>query len=290
MSDEAAKISQANSILDHTIQRWRKLHAWYKCQKEFPVHFILRLGEEPRYTTRPETDPQYDRQYCWWMCQPPSPSSKITSYGPLMIKSGFGNGFSPDDQPMQDKIKSFLLALEQKKSLPSEKESLPSKEDEIKKKKKVIFFIRHGESWHNADPVKFDQVRNPGLSDLGKKQASSLSGTSDLVILSPLKRAVETLAFSKIKSDKIVSSLLFREWTAHGASCWLEGENEKEIWETERDLQKRAMKAWQFVRTRPETFITIVAHGALNTAMLQCVGITKHFENCEIYRFDAPFA
>jgi broad specificity phosphatase PhoE len=158
------------------------------------------------------------------------------------------------------------------------------------KKNKVIFFIRHGESLHNADPEKYDGIRDPGLSEKGKKQASEISGNSDLIIVSPFKRAQETLKTSKMKSSTIVTSILFREWTVYGASCWMEGENEKEIHETHGDLHKRAEKAWDFIKQRPETYITIFAHGVFNSVMLQRVGIQKQFSNCEIYRYDAPFA
>ena len=152
--------------------------------------------------------------------------------------------------------------------------------------KKIIFLIRHGESLHNADPKRYDGIRDPGLSELGKKQAAQLSGTSDLILVSPLKRARETLHLSKIKSNKIYECHFLREWTAHGPSCWMEGEDEKKIYESEKDLYRRAHQAWKFVKQRPEKFITIVAHGGLNSAMLALMGKTKGFKNCEIVRYE----
>ena len=257
--------------------------------EQHQVYFQLELGEEPKYDIFPDTDHQYDKQYCWWMYRSDPKLSKNHLFGPVTLDSGFGNRFSDSDLKLQQRIKLFLLGVQAECDKKEQNEKTPPAPQKIKKEKKVIFFIRHGESLHNADPVKHDGIRNPGLSDLGKKQAAQLSGTSDLIIVSPLKRTLETLQFSKIKSKKIISCILFREWTAHGPSCWLEGENEKTIWETEADLMKRSWKAWDFVKTRPETFITIVAHGALNSAMLQCVGVKKNFKNCEIYRYEASF-
>jgi broad specificity phosphatase PhoE len=57
---------------------------------------------------------------------------------------------------------------------------------------KTLYFIRHGEAEHNVvggDMTKFD----PPLTKSGREQAGKIKGHVDLVIMSPLLRARETM-------------------------------------------------------------------------------------------------
>jgi broad specificity phosphatase PhoE len=68
--------------------------------------------------------------------------------------------------------------------------------------KKIVWFIRHGESLANADKhYKLDNFSNAQvpLSDIGKKQAEALTDyfvlAPDLIIVSPYSRAKQTAGF-----------------------------------------------------------------------------------------------
>ena len=71
-----------------------------------------------------------------------------------------------------------------------------------------ITFIRHAQSLYNAGLA---DVKNCPLSPSGCQEASRLVGEFDLLVLSPLKRAIQTYAFSQIKAGEIVISPLARE-------------------------------------------------------------------------------
>ena len=62
-----------------------------------------------------------------------------------------------------------------------------------------IFLLRHGESEFNAG--NFD-VHDARLTDLGKRQASKVTGHFDIVLCSPLTRAKQTLQFSAVTYDQ----------------------------------------------------------------------------------------
>ena len=64
----------------------------------------------------------------------------------------------------------------------------------------MITLLRHAESTYNL--YNLDEI-NCDLSDNGVKQAFKLKGHYDMVIVSPLKRAMNTLKLSKITYDKL---------------------------------------------------------------------------------------
>lgn len=71
-----------------------------------------------------------------------------------------------------------------------------------------IWFLRHGQSTANSG--ENDCVDSP-LSAVGKEQANRVVGEFDLVIVSPLCRAQETLKHSCIKFEEIHIEPLCRE-------------------------------------------------------------------------------
>lgn len=77
---------------------------------------------------------------------------------------------------------------------------------EIKNKKK-LYFTRHAESYGNVGKGIIDSP----LTEEGIIQAGILSGHYDCVVVSPLRRAKETLHYSKITYDHLVISNDFRE-------------------------------------------------------------------------------
>lgn len=75
------------------------------------------------------------------------------------------------------------------------------------KNKKKLYFIRHGESYGNIGQPTMDSP----LTSVGIQQAKLLSGHFDCVIISPLKRAQETLTHSHITYNHLLINNNFRE-------------------------------------------------------------------------------
>ncbi len=63
----------------------------------------------------------------------------------------------------------------------------------------TITLVRHGESESNVSGDL--SIYDPGLTERGKQQASSIQGCFDLVVVSPLKTAKQTLQYSKVSKS-----------------------------------------------------------------------------------------
>ncbi|KIW04271.1 uncharacterized protein PV09_04573 [Verruconis gallopava] len=162
----------------------------------------------------------------------------------------------------------------------------------LRRKRKIIHFIRHAESDHNIAP--FDtRLRDPYLSQKGRIQAEALGEQFphlqdvDLIVCSPMKRAITTalLVFKKhlLSSKKQLialpelqelsgkpcdtgSSLAellteFREEPLdlnHVPHNW---ESKDGAWSpTEQRTLARMTRARAWLRSRPETNIVVVGH------------------------------
>ena len=91
--------------------------------------------------------------------------------------------------------------------------------------KKCIIFVRHGESYNNIidkkRKYKYESV-DPSLTEKGIKQANLIKNNQliidpDLVIVSPLKRAIQTCAIiygEKPKNRVLISALHTEKWTS----------------------------------------------------------------------------
>ena len=65
---------------------------------------------------------------------------------------------------------------------------------------KRITIIRHAQSKFNAGEFRTaEEIRNCKLTDHGKMQAKNLDQSFDIIVLSPLKRAIETYVNSNLK-------------------------------------------------------------------------------------------
>lgn len=89
------------------------------------------------------------------------------------------------------------------------------------KKSFSVYFLRHGESRFNAG---MGDERNSDLSPVGKIQAGNVRANVDLVITSPLKRAIETFHHSKIVTKELYVSSLCREHKNVSNCDYFEGE------------------------------------------------------------------
>jgi broad specificity phosphatase PhoE len=75
------------------------------------------------------------------------------------------------------------------------------------KNKENLYFIRHGESYGN---IGIEMIDSP-LTEKGIEQAKLLNGHYHCVIVSPLRRAKETLHYSTITYDEMIINHNFRE-------------------------------------------------------------------------------
>lgn len=152
------------------------------------------------------------------------------------------------------------------------------------KQKKIVYFVRHGQSVDNASPV-FQSINSP-LSEKGITQAKSiadrLAGISfEALIASPVIRAKETAQYiSETTHKDIIFSDLFVErikpieidgkpWTNEQATkVWREWEETlytpgKHVSDAEGydDTIARADKALDYLAERPESSLVVVTHG-----------------------------
>jgi len=113
-----------------------------------------------------------------------------------------------------------------------------------------IRLLRHAES-HEGDGVGIDC----GLTEEGKRQASRLSGHYDLLVLSPMKRCLETVYCSKIKANRTISSDLVREYRISGCDFL---DDEPMVCETEDELVARVDRFKALLKEYSEEFNTIL--------------------------------
>lgn len=74
----------------------------------------------------------------------------------------------------------------------------------------MVVFLRHAESLGNINPTA--RIQNPGLSDRGMEQIQTIpEGEFDLILVSPMKRALETLKHSRLKGKVVCMTELVRE-------------------------------------------------------------------------------
>ena len=150
--------------------------------------------------------------------------------------------------------------------------------------KKIVYFVRHGQSADNVAPV-FQSPDSP-LNDTGKQQAESIAKrvsklSFDALIASPFERAKQTAeAIAKATDKKVEYSELFVErikptyingkpYTDEKANTlWKEWEKSlytpsmrAEDGENFDDLIARADKALTFLQNKTEQSLVVVTHG-----------------------------
>jgi broad specificity phosphatase PhoE len=131
--------------------------------------------------------------------------------------------------------------------------------------KKNLWLIRHAESMHNAKDKYAathkteEDFANTRLSDTGKLQAAKVHGPVELLIVSPLRRTLETYALSNLQCKRLITSDLFREFRAYGPACHFE--LEPRTVETVDEFQKRVRQALTFLAEQPEPNIGVLSHG-----------------------------
>ena len=129
-----------------------------------------------------------------------------------------------------------------------------------------ITLIRHA----HPNP---DQPSDPSLSDMGRKQALTLDGHFQLVVLGPLRRQLDTYTHSNISGDKMAMSELLREQRSGKAYNYYRNEIPKAETRDDAMVRVKALKEW--LRKQPETDICMIT-----SAFLICYFL----DSCEIPR------
>jgi probable phosphoglycerate mutase len=150
--------------------------------------------------------------------------------------------------------------------------------------KKTVYFVRHGESEHNTQPII--QADDSPLSERGHQQAQTVGERLahlefDVLVASPTLRARQTAEhIARATGRDIVFSDLFAErrkptsleskpWSDEAASTkWLQweasiydGGDRIENGENWDDFISRIDNALQYLLDRPEQTIAVVTHG-----------------------------
>ena len=112
-----------------------------------------------------------------------------------------------------------------------------------------ITFIRHAESTFNSGE---STGRNVGLSERGKQQAGVLAGTFDCIILSPMRRAIETYTYSNLKAGAVFMDDVYRENMNHDAANYL-------------DLEPMIQETTEMMLKRVDIGLARLRHIAQNT-------------------------
>lgn len=121
-----------------------------------------------------------------------------------------------------------------------------------------ITFIRHAQSRFNSGEVRdAGLLRNCSLSAYGVQQCDTLEHEFDLLIISPLKRAIQTYANSRIKARHIIINPLFREHKSWEVNLL---DFEEPEYETDVCINKRMEAAMQFLRDQPFANIGVISH------------------------------
>jgi 2,3-bisphosphoglycerate-dependent phosphoglycerate mutase len=181
---------------------------------------------------------------------------------------------------------------------------------------KILYFIRHGESEDNVEN-RWSGTGDPSLTDKGHRQAQKAGrkakqqGLSfDIIVSSPRKRARHTAKHIAKQlgypDDKILIHDLFVERhygvlegqvndPNHGPGTrYFKDESvidEHEGAETLEELQARANRALEFLKSLDHDTVLVVAHGATGRALYRAVKNLPietrdiRYKNADLVRF-----
>ena len=144
-----------------------------------------------------------------------------------------------------------------------------------------VDFLRHAQSIFNAN---LTSEKDCDLTELGKQQASAVEGEYDIVFCSVMKRAQQTLAFSKIKRGRVIYTLHCREKRVDICD-FLPDEDETKK-ESDEELQQRITAFLSFVKSNvsPYQTVLVVSHGDFIHALGK--KSKPYPQNAEIQSFD----
>ena len=105
-----------------------------------------------------------------------------------------------------------------------------------------LYVLRHGQSEYNATRA---DVYDTKLTELGKQQASKVTGHFDLVVCSPLARTRQTLEYSQITYQRLLHCEECRSLKTHKSDFY---PHEEIKFETEREIKERMAKMVEILR------------------------------------------
>lgn len=130
---------------------------------------------------------------------------------------------------------------------------------------KKITLIRHGQPLGEEDPH---------LSDNGKNDCANLKGNYDLILLSPLRRCIDTYVSSKLNSNKIEFLILLREKqdgrTYNSLLC------ETPIAESDEIFNKRILELKNYLLNRSEENICCITSAFTICHLQMAFGLNCH--------------
>jgi broad specificity phosphatase PhoE len=136
--------------------------------------------------------------------------------------------------------------------------------------------------------VGLSDKRDVELSSFGVQQACSLSGEFDLILMSPMLRAIQTYTYSKIRSNEVQINFLFREEKNGYNSNYLEYEEKQE--ETPEEMTTRCRNAFILLSSISTNSsikkVAVITHSGFVHHF--CKMISKepvNLDNCQIASF-----
>lgn len=172
-----------------------------------------------------------------------------------------------------------------------------------------VLLVRHGEAEHNA--TKNWKLVDPALTERGRGQAQQLQGhellrQADVVIVSPLRRALQTALLvygadaaarlcelsplcaerychvcdvGRPKSEIVVDTPEIAAWRGFQElpESWMHPRGDRKRWRVGRLALFRA-----FLRARPEAVVVVIGHGEFFWGLTR----GRNMANCEV--FDLP--
>lgn len=149
-----------------------------------------------------------------------------------------------------------------------------------------VTFLRDAQSMFNAGLSK---ERNPGLSEVGKQQAIQIHGEFDCIIVTNLRRSMQTYAQSFLKCRKLLVEDVFRESMNGVESNYLE--LEQNIVESAPEFETRARAGFYrlkelFREYKFQTILVITHHNFIQKISDISGRNNVQLGNCQHIYFD----
>lgn len=166
---------------------------------------------------------------------------------------------------------------------------------------KTIYYVRHGQSEDNIAGLASGSERDALLTDEGRQQAraagAQLQGKSiDLIICSPMKRAVETAELIAEQIGYDASHIVQRDEFVERFMGYYSGkpheeyrqanlsDNTHESLETTESMLNRVTSGLEWLKDHSAQNIVVVAHGGIGRAVK---AYDQKFHHSKMYKLDS---
>lgn len=157
---------------------------------------------------------------------------------------------------------------------------------------KQFYFLRHGQTDHNAKHLLTEIEENPPLNAVGKSQASAVASLVnalevDVICHSPLQRAIETMQLCA--GDAVVPMYHVDDLKECTSAIWLEmiALQKDEMSALVQPFFEQVVSGVNAALAYGEE-VLIVAHGGVHWALCHMLQITQHdwdLHNCGLVHF-----